>query len=762
MRSVVILGLLLLSVSVWADDAPAAPSSTDLACDAPEAEEAAIAAQDFINSHHTHGYKYALNRVEEARVIKKADGEETFILEIDLLETKCHALDPKPVADCAIRPENETAVEAHCDVALSKEAGVFTGLAFKCRNKPAVIKTLCVGCPALIPLNHTEGLQMVEDALERFNNVTEDGVHFALLEVGRLKSQVAAGGPILFAEFAIEETNCTKEAHDVCVHLNHTVARRGFCVAKGGVVDVEVDCVIFTVPATNDTATPPHPPRKHHHHHHHPSHKGFDHHKLTKLHDPSSTGLLSAESAESAEKLLKQKPDEGKPAEAPAADPSSPVKSSCPGKVKHFSPDDIMKGLVVLGVLIQVFCAFSVPSDEPYTCAQDQDDKAAAAAAQYIDEHHHHGYKFKLSKIESRTAEEKQPCEVVLALELQETKCHIVNPKPVEQCEIRSHHETQVTAHCNVTISGAEEQLKVVKYACHTEPDSAADITRMCPDCPTLLPLHDPEGLESVKAALKKFNAESKEPNQFRLLEVGRITMQHMFMGPSYFADFAIVETNCTEKEETEDNHACECLNPARHGFCESTLIGTGDLDVKCEIYEAENRTRDPHGPPGRPGHPRVCKHKGHHGRHHKCRPDHAGHPDHAGPPDHHGKGRPDHDGPPDCHGIGRPDHAGRPDHGGRPDHAGHPNHGGRPGHGGHPGHGHGHGGRPGHGHGGHYDPPGPPHPPGLPDKEGPPFTRSFPHCHGTVAIPPTIHPICAFPPPWHHKHSGQQGSQKA
>lgn len=40
-------------------------------CDSPEAEAAAQVALDFINAQHTHGYKYALNQIEDIKVINK-------------------------------------------------------------------------------------------------------------------------------------------------------------------------------------------------------------------------------------------------------------------------------------------------------------------------------------------------------------------------------------------------------------------------------------------------------------------------------------------------------------------------------------------------------------------------------------------------------------------------------------------------------------------------------------------------------------------
>lgn len=57
-------------------------------------------------------------------------------------------------------------------------------------------------------------------------------------------------------------------------------------------------------------------------------------------------------------------------------------------------------------------------------------------------------------------------------------------------------------------------------------PASSEQLIRVCPDCPTLLPLHDPQGLESVKAAVEKFNNDSKQTSYFKLLEVGRLSTQ--------------------------------------------------------------------------------------------------------------------------------------------------------------------------------------------------------------------------------------------
>ena len=56
----------VLLVGAWAQGLP---SVSHLPCDSPEAEAAALVAQDYLNAQHTHGYKYALNQIEEIKII---------------------------------------------------------------------------------------------------------------------------------------------------------------------------------------------------------------------------------------------------------------------------------------------------------------------------------------------------------------------------------------------------------------------------------------------------------------------------------------------------------------------------------------------------------------------------------------------------------------------------------------------------------------------------------------------------------------------
>uniref|UniRef100_A0A8C1TQD8 Alpha-2-HS-glycoprotein 1 n=1 Tax=Cyprinus carpio TaxID=7962 RepID=A0A8C1TQD8_CYPCA len=327
-----------------------------------------------------------------------------------------------------------------------------------------------------------------------------------------------------------------------------------------------------------------------------------------------------------------------------------------------------MRKLVILAALVSALHVASLLTDTDviYKCQEDQDNIATLAAERFINDHHHHGYKFKFVSLDSRSADKKTDlCEVIFGITLEETECHIVNPKPLDQCNTRMETETKVTAKCNVTVLSFEGKAIVACYICDTKPDSHEILVTKCPDCPILLPLNDPNGLESVKTALQKFNKESNHESYFKLLEVGRISTK-------------------------------------RYGFCKSYRVGNEEPEVECEIYKAQNTTH----PMKHPAQSRKdCKFHGfpppHFPGHNLPHPEHASHEDKGRDKRPDRGGRPGHASHEDKDRDKRPDRGGRPEHGGnedkgrdkrpdqvvRPEHAGHedkgrdksPERGGRP-----------------------------------------------------------------------------------
>ncbi|XP_034558552.1 alpha-2-HS-glycoprotein 2 isoform X2 [Notolabrus celidotus] len=232
----------------------------------------------------------------------KPMGDDTYVLEVDLLETDCHVLDPTPLANCTVRPKVLTAVEGDCDVVLKRVGGVLTVTAFKCQTEEST-EDMCLGCPTLLLLNNTAALDFVHASLVTVNNFTVNET-YTLLEVGRMTSQVLLGGPIYSAEYVIVEASCV---NDTCVPLNDAMAARGICFAKGLTTDHAVDCRMFATlmpdAHANFTATaaPPVPPVVHVHTGSLSPKHSLRFHKLTTIHNPEMNSFLSAESAESAE-----------------------------------------------------------------------------------------------------------------------------------------------------------------------------------------------------------------------------------------------------------------------------------------------------------------------------------------------------------------------------------------------------------------------------------------------------------------------------
>uniref|UniRef100_A0A8C9FD15 Alpha 2-HS glycoprotein n=1 Tax=Pavo cristatus TaxID=9049 RepID=A0A8C9FD15_PAVCR len=189
--------------------APAAPPPP-LGCDDPETEAAAELAVNYINGHSHHGYKFALNRIEQVRVLPQVSEELILFLELDLLETTCHILNPTPLVNCSVRTFEQHAVEGDCDVKLQKLNGQFSVLASKCHShadSAEDIHEVCPDCPLLASLNDTDVLATVSSALNDYNSKTPDA-YLRLLEIGRALKQVTAR---TIVEFAVAATNCTSQ-----------------------------------------------------------------------------------------------------------------------------------------------------------------------------------------------------------------------------------------------------------------------------------------------------------------------------------------------------------------------------------------------------------------------------------------------------------------------------------------------------------------------------------------------------------------------
>ncbi|NWU62713.1 FETUA protein, partial [Pterocles burchelli] len=253
MKALVALILLIqLPIHKAVPAAPAAPPAP-LGCDDPESEAAAEEAVRYINGHSHHGYKFALNRIENIRVLPQGLNNDIIFLELDLLETTCHILSPTPLANCTVRSFTQHAVEGDCDVKLQKLDGKLSVLASKCHShadSSEDVLQVCPDCPLLASLNNTEVLAAVTAALNSYNSKTPDA-YLRLLEIGRAKIQYHPAH-VVSVEFAVAATNCSaKEAKDnveACQLLPDDQSNFGFCTATMVTrpsQDLRVDCQLY-------------------------------------------------------------------------------------------------------------------------------------------------------------------------------------------------------------------------------------------------------------------------------------------------------------------------------------------------------------------------------------------------------------------------------------------------------------------------------------------------------------------------------------
>uniref|UniRef100_A0A8D2Q0M8 Alpha 2-HS glycoprotein n=1 Tax=Zosterops lateralis melanops TaxID=1220523 RepID=A0A8D2Q0M8_ZOSLA len=231
---------------------PAAPPAP-LGCDDPESEAAAEVAVNYINGHSHHGYKFALNRIDNIRVVPQGPNNDIIFLELDLLETTCPILSPTPLENCTVRSFAEHAVEGDCDVKLQKVDGTLSVLASKCHSHADSNEDLlkvCPDCPVLAKMNNTDVLETVSAALNDYNSKTTES-YLRLLEIGRAKIQYHPGH-IIVTEFAVGATNCSAEEAKAnvgaCQLLPEDQSNFGFCRAvmvKLPSQDLQVDCQLY-------------------------------------------------------------------------------------------------------------------------------------------------------------------------------------------------------------------------------------------------------------------------------------------------------------------------------------------------------------------------------------------------------------------------------------------------------------------------------------------------------------------------------------
>ncbi|XP_010738495.2 fetuin-B [Larimichthys crocea] len=237
---------------------------------------------------------------------------------------------------------------------------------------------------------------------------------------------------------------------------------------------------------------------------------------------------------------------------------------------------------------------------DPPGCDSPDVVKVAEEALGQINQDRTNGYILSLNRVYDVSVTEKETGGLLyeLAIDVMETKCHIISRKNWKQCEIRSIGDVPVYGECKVSVS-ANPEAKLQNYLCKIRQVPADAVLNVCPDCPTPDNLDEPIVKETANLSLQRFNKESNHVNYFALGNITRSCSQWV-VGPSYFVEFTIVETVCSKRTDPSQLNNCQPMDCqfAHKGLCLGTHMAHDDeitlpdvpfqktVDVKCEIYE--------------------------------------------------------------------------------------------------------------------------------------------------------------------------------
>ncbi|XP_032081634.1 antihemorrhagic factor cHLP-B-like isoform X1 [Thamnophis elegans] len=313
-------------------------------CHDEEVEKLARVAVSYINEHSKHGYKQVVNQIKDAYALPQRPHGKINHLELNLLETVCHVLDPTPAENCSVRAQNHHAVEADCNVKLVSDEGVDKVVAAKCHSEPDSVEDVrqhCPKCPILLSLSDPHVINSANYVLHKHNDKLPHHA-YEVLEISRGQQKFDPEG--YYVEFAIVETNCThQEAHDDNYHCDPKAlgeAHFGLCratvfrshAATGKPTDeqYESDCVIFDVKDGHS-----HSHLVEHHFRKNIVSPGYNNTVLSLIHSHNHTSASHETHSHEHGTAIPPHVAKREVPTVPSHDHTHPIKL-CPGKVHHF------------------------------------------------------------------------------------------------------------------------------------------------------------------------------------------------------------------------------------------------------------------------------------------------------------------------------------------------------------------------------------------------------------------------------------------
>ncbi|XP_051930012.1 alpha-2-HS-glycoprotein-like [Hippocampus zosterae] len=213
-----------------------APSSAAVTCDSDDATAAANFAVHHINGVHKHGFKFKLHEVQSS-AYELGEGACNIDINMKLIQSNCHITNPKHEDQCEVMMASERRAVATCNAKLSVMGVEARVVSHNCITKPeltnAEMARTCPDCPVLLPLNDMTSVQVVREAVKKFNRESNHQNYFALMEISRLTSgYIPSSGMVTWPKFVLVETTCPKHSRivpEACSPRCPDRAHHAFC-----------------------------------------------------------------------------------------------------------------------------------------------------------------------------------------------------------------------------------------------------------------------------------------------------------------------------------------------------------------------------------------------------------------------------------------------------------------------------------------------------------------------------------------------------
>ncbi|KAL6469121.1 hypothetical protein MHYP_G00226450 [Metynnis hypsauchen] len=630
--------VLLLLVFACGHGAPAGivPSSS---CKDVSSKDAAAQAMDKINLERSEGYIFSLERLSNVGLLRHGETGVVYYLTIDVLETDCHVLSKKNWRDCKVRDIGRHPVYGQCKavIYINKVHRVSRLYKYSCAVRPvptSKIVLVCPDCPVLIPLDNEEVQKTMRIGLEKYNKESMQANYFTLLNITRATSQAAeeekkrhlleqkldhSHSSTVNMSLGHDHTHDHTHAHSPSHAQDHDHPhdhRHDHDHKALHAPDHTKDFGHHHTHEHNEGHGQSHGHAHSHHHAHdhdhthshhakahnhtqdqgkHPHHNyghsdgethehdhelALDHeHKHAHLHEYEHHHHHHEHQHESSTKrpegVVYVLPSMDKPMILPSH-PDQPVADPAQPSTLPFHPDPQIPGerepiIMPFPTARSKECPADFKTESNLikeVFAQDPLFKSAAwcldpaivTAAEetldHINAYRQEGYIFSLNRIYDVKQE----------------------PKVFGKCEASVTFQTTIILH---------------NFNCTIQQVPAVAIVETCPDCPTAERLDEPIIVETANLSMQKFNKETTMPNYFALLNITSASMQWV-VGPAYFVEFTIQETDCAKASTDVNFTQCHPKDgPSIKGFCTGSHTTIDDspeikipIEVNCSMYK--------------------------------------------------------------------------------------------------------------------------------------------------------------------------------